>query len=126
MGDRANFGFRQSNGHTVYLYGHWAGWGMEARLAAALDKARPRWSDEAYATRICISQIIGERWDQELSWGIHVDQIGDNEHDVPVVDWEAGKVYVYEEEGYSGRLKATPRDTYDIDEYVTQQSQVTA
>jgi hypothetical protein len=95
MGDRANFAFRQSNGETIVLYGHWAGHNMLAKLADAVEKARPRWTDESYATRICISQIIGDQWDQEYSWGIST-SIGDNEHSIPIVDWEAQAVALYQ------------------------------
>ena len=49
MGDRANFGFVQPNGHTIVLYGHWAGHNMLANLAEAVFKARPRWNDPSYA-----------------------------------------------------------------------------
>ena len=45
MGDRANFGFRQSNGETIVLYGHWAGHEMLKQLAVAVLKAKPRWND---------------------------------------------------------------------------------
>jgi hypothetical protein len=89
MGNRVNFGFRQSNGETIVLYGHWAGDQMLAKLAAAVDKARPRWEDESYATRICISQLIGEDWDSETGWGLHVNEIGDNEHKIPIINWSA-------------------------------------
>ena len=92
MGDRATFvfeqsnGFEENNGDAIFLYGHWAGEGMMANLATAIEKASPRWSDESYATRIAISQIIGNQWDQELSWGIST-YFGDSEHSVPVVNW---------------------------------------
>ena len=88
MGDRANFGFKQSNGDTIVLYGHWAGHQMLSKLAYAVDKARPRWSDESYATRIAISNLIGEDWTSETGWGLHVNQIGDNEHKVPVINFQ--------------------------------------
>jgi hypothetical protein len=72
MGDRANFGFRQSNENVVFLYGHWAGHGMLEKLADAVTAARPRWTDESYATRIAISHLVGEDWNQELGWGLHL------------------------------------------------------
>ncbi len=68
MGDRANFGFVQPNGNTIVLYGHWAGHNMLAQLAEAVFKARPRWSDPAYATRITISQMINNDWNSETGW----------------------------------------------------------
>ena len=86
MGDRATFVFEQSDGNAIYLYGHWAGEGMMNNLATAIDKASVRWSDETYATRIAISQIIGDQWNQELSWGIST-YFCDSEHSVPVVNW---------------------------------------
>ena len=99
MGDRANFGVKQGN-DTVYLYGHWAGYGMMSTLANALDKVKEagRLDDEAYATRIMFSQIVGEAWTGGLGWGITVNYIGDNEHKVPVVDFRVGSVTLYEYE----------------------------
>ena len=98
MGDRANFGFRQADGDTIFLYGHWAGYGMMARLAQAIEVARPRWRDESYATRIAISNLIGEEWSQEYSWGIST-YIGDNEHSIPVVEWCTERVILYSRDG---------------------------
>ena len=91
MGDRATFAFEQSDGNVIYLYGHWAGDGMMANLAAAIDRASVRWSDESYATRIAISQIIGDQWNQELSWGIST-YFCDSEHSVPVVSFKTQSV----------------------------------
>lgn len=95
MGDRANFVFEQENGDRIFLYGHWAGEGMMNRLATALERAESRWSDESYATRITISQIIGDEWNQELSWGIST-YLTDNEHSVPVVSWSSKTVTLYD------------------------------
>lgn len=94
MGDRANFGFLQGNGDIIYLYGHWAGHEMMARLADAIIAAQNRWNDDSYATRIAISTMIGDEWDQEYGWGIST-SIGDNEHSVPIVCWEAQTVTLY-------------------------------
>jgi len=87
MGDRANFGFVQPNGNTIVLYGHWAGHNMLAQLAEAVFKARPRWSDPSYATRITISQMINNDWNSETGWGLYVNEIGDNEHKIAIVDF---------------------------------------
>lgn len=54
-----------------------------------------RANDPAYATRIAISQIIGDDWNQGLGYGITVNEVADNEHSVPVVDWEKGTVTLY-------------------------------
>jgi hypothetical protein len=98
MGDRANFGFRDSKDNVVFLYGHWAGHNMLQNLADAVQIARPRWTDESYATRICISQMIGEDWAQETGWGISVNQLGDNEHKVPIIDWRKQTFTLMEED----------------------------
>ncbi len=87
MGDRANFGFVQPNGNTVVLYGHWAGYQMLGRLADAVIAARPRWNDSSYATRIAISQLVADQWNMETGWGIYVNEIGDNEHKIAIVDF---------------------------------------
>jgi hypothetical protein len=97
MGDRANFGFRaDSESPVVVLYAHWGGYEMMSNLAHAIATARPRWTDEGYATRISISQLIGDQWNQEYSFGIYVNEIGDNEHSVPVVNWGDQTVSLYE------------------------------
>lgn len=88
MGDRANFGFVQPNGNTIVLYGHWAGHNMLGKLADAVIKARPRWNDSSYATRIAISNLIGDQWNMETGWGLYVNEIGDNEHKIAIIDWD--------------------------------------
>lgn len=97
MGDRANFGFVQPNGETIVLYGHWAGSNMLGKLADAVIKARPRWNDPSYATRIAISQLIGDDWSAETGWGLHVNEIGDNEHKVAIVDFQQQTFSLHEE-----------------------------
>lgn len=103
MGDRANFVFVQSNGETVVLYGHWAGDRMLYRLADAVIKARPRWSDESYATRIAISQLIGDQWDMETGWGLQVNAISDNEHRIPVINWYEQTFSLHEEDDHRNK-----------------------
>ena len=98
MGDRANFGFKQSDGNTIFLYGHWAGHEMLANLASAVSAAEPRWQDESYATRIAISNLIGEDWKSETGWGLSVNRILDNEHKVPVIDWAEQTFTLMEED----------------------------
>lgn len=88
MGDRANFGFVQPNGHTIVLYGHWAGHQMLGKLADAVIAARPRWNDSSYATRIAISNLVADQWNMETGWGLYVNEIGDNEHKIAVIDWD--------------------------------------
>jgi hypothetical protein len=52
MGDRANFGFRDSKENIVFLYGHWAGYRMLENLADAVSAAEPRWSDNEHKVPI--------------------------------------------------------------------------
>ena len=114
MGDRANFGFRQSDGNTIVLYGHWAGHNMLANLASAVDKARGRWADEAYATRICISQLVGDDWNSETGWGISVNTISDNEHKIPLIDWSTQTFSLHEEAPWSESTEYKVRGMLDV------------
>ena len=101
MGNRANFGFVQPNGNTIVLYGHWAGHQMLGKLADAVITARPRWNDPAYATRIAISQIIGDQWNEETGFGLHVNEISDNEHKIAIVDFAQQTFSLHEEDSFS-------------------------
>jgi hypothetical protein len=101
MGDRANFGFKQSNGETIVLYGHWAGFDMLANLASAVESARARWDDESYATRICVSQLVGDQWQAETGWGLSVNRILDNEHKIAIIDWTTKTFSLHEEAPWS-------------------------
>lgn len=123
MGDRANFGFKQSNGETIVLYGHWAGYEMLKNLANAVETARPRWTDEAYATRIVISNLIGNDWASETGWGLSVNTILDNEHKIPVIDWRTGTFSLHEEGSFDEDTKVRgmldePMFTMTLDSFI--------
>jgi len=129
MGDRANFAFRQRNGETIVLYGHWAGHNMLANLASAVDKARGRWADEAYATRICISQLVGDDWNSETGWGLSVNSISDNEHKIPLIDWGTQTFSLHEEAPWSESTEykvrgmlGTPMFDMSLDSFVKKHS----
>jgi hypothetical protein len=133
MGDRANFGFRQSTGETIILYGHWAGHGMLENLAAAVEKARPRWSDEGYATRIAISRLIADDWTSETGWGIYANVIMDNEHKIPLIDWRNNTFSLHEEAPWSESdsnkvrgMQDEPIFTMSLNEFVNKYSKVLA
>jgi hypothetical protein len=99
MGDRANFGIQQTDGNIIYVYGHWAGEGMLARFANALERGTNAGripGDSAYGTRIIFSQIIGEHWDSDLGWGITVNYLADNEHKVPVYSFITDTVTLFD------------------------------
>jgi hypothetical protein len=122
MGDRANFGFRDSKENIVFLYGHWAGHRMLQNLADAVQIAHPRWNDEAYATRITISQMIGDEWASETGWGISVNQLADNEHKVPIIDWK-NKTFTLMEEDLQTVVFSTTLDAF-VAKYCSQLSMV--
>jgi len=70
MGDRIVYAIKQDEDLSVNLYCHWGGYDRFVDLARALRAAEPRWDDGSYATRIIISQLIGDQWNQELGFGI--------------------------------------------------------
>ena len=128
MGDRANFGFTQSNGDTIVVYGHWAGSGMLDLLARAVDKARPRWNDESYATRIAISNLIQDEWRSETGWGMLVNQRSDNEHKIPIINFEANTFSLHEEAPFSDNNKIkgvsdSPLFTTTLDSFISKYAQ---
>ena len=103
MGDRTNTVFRKADGSDIVLYQHWGGENMMHNLATALDAARNRWNDESYCIRIVISNLIGDRWQQETGYGLST-YIMDNEHSVPVLDFSDHTVALY---GYEWDSTAT-------------------
>jgi hypothetical protein len=131
MGDRANFGFKQSNDETIVLYGHWAGHDMLGNLAGAVDIARPRWTDESYATRIVISNLIGDSWHELTGWGLTVNNILDNEHKIPVIDWRTQTFSLHEEASWDENTKVRgmqdePMFTMTLDSFINKYSRVNA
>jgi len=70
MGARVVFNIKQEDEMYVCLYSHWGEYTALEELANALAKARNRWVDESYCTRIIISQIIGNEWDSETGYGL--------------------------------------------------------
>jgi len=121
MGDRIAFGFKADKDKpTVWLYSHWGGRSRYEDLAAAVAKARPRWSHGDYATRIAICNLIGsEQFGEETGFGI---EAGDNcgtfvdYEEVLVVHWynqtithqDASTGEVFVEYGFEAYLNATP------------------
>lgn len=72
MGARVIFNIKQTDESFICLYSHWGEYTALEDTARALNKARERWDDETYAARIIISQIIGDKWDDELGFGLWV------------------------------------------------------
>jgi hypothetical protein len=64
-------------------------------LAYAIAKASPRWDDISYATRIMISQLIGDSWKNETGYGLFADAIGGEEsYEHTVIDLDNKLVIV--------------------------------
>jgi hypothetical protein len=70
MGARVFFNIKQGENNYISLYSHWGEFTMYSDMAQALEKARPRWNDASYATRIIISNLIGTEWDSETGFGL--------------------------------------------------------
>jgi len=97
MGDRNVVGFRDgANAPTLYLYSHWGGYEQDKTLANALRKVLEagRESDYPYATRIAISQMIGDDWNHATGYGLTINEHPDPDYDyINVVDWSTGMVH---------------------------------
>ena len=72
MGARINFVFKDSEeGPSTVLYSHWGQDSWQTDIAAALEHARPRWSDSSYGTRMIISYLIKDSILDETGFGIY-------------------------------------------------------
>lgn len=91
MGDRANCVIRNGE-HAVWLYTHWGGTEMPARVREALAR-KLRWDDASYLARIVNDAMVGDDAGTETGHGIWVGPV-DNEHDVIVLDVAKQRVYV--------------------------------
>ena len=111
MGDRAVVGFKaDAESPVIYLYSHWAGSELDDLLADALTKAEPRWSDDSYATRIVISQLVGDDWRSETGWGISVGTFS-------YPDYQTIKVVEWSEKIISERLTDDPEKVIHTDTF---------
>ena len=70
MGDRIVYTIKQADGLSLNLYSHWGGYERFTSLANALEVSRPRWSDEPYAARIIVSQLVNTEWGEETGYGL--------------------------------------------------------
>jgi len=101
MGDRGNIAIKQSSGQ-VWLYSHWAGYTLPARLRAALARQQ-RWDDEAYLARIIICEAIPEKHiKDETGFGIST-CMQDNEYSILVVDIPKQRVFIMPEDALKDR-----------------------
>jgi len=87
-------------------------------LAEALYHAKPRWSDCHYGARMAISHIIGLDWNEELGFGISVNRLCDNEHSVPVADFNTQTVSLYDASWDIPFTQTNPKFTMGFDAFV--------
>lgn len=88
MGDRAVFGFVAEDHNIIWLYSHWGGDEQLLTMQQAIRVAEPRWGDTEYATRIAISHIVGEQWQNETGYGLSVNTFTTPDYPYAyVVDW---------------------------------------
>ena len=98
MGDRIVYTLAQTDGNQISLYSHWGGGDRYAALAYALEKARPRWSDESYCARIIVSNLIGPDWNEETGYGLWAGpDNGAGDH--PAITIWLDKNYIEDESG---------------------------
>lgn len=124
MGDRGNIVVRQKSGTNtddVWLYTHWGGEVLPTALQDAL-KRRVRWDDEMYLPRIIFCRMIDSDVAGETGYAIGC-SIGDNEHDILVVDVEAQTVFQITESALEthrlpGDLKAVMKQRWPFAEFI--------
>jgi hypothetical protein len=98
MGSRTNFIVKQGENRFVTLYSHWGGGSKVTDLARALDKARPRWHDYGYATRILFNELQ-DNHDSETGYGIYADEFGGEEnYESTIIDFTNQTVILEGEE----------------------------
>lgn len=72
----------------IFFYTHWGGTELPITVAAALDRGRGRWGDEAYLARIIFSEMIQRDVLAETGYGI-APYRPDEEHPDVVIDAKA-------------------------------------
>jgi len=102
---------------TIYLYAQWGGESQKEILVNALQKSESRWTDADYATRICISQIVGDSWNDTLGFGISVNNFCSPDYDtIQVVEWHKGKVSIRETSNPENVLEEITLETFCQDD----------
>jgi hypothetical protein len=118
MGDRAVIGFKaDKEAIPVFLYSHWGGSDRYRDAVRAIEAARPRWNDAAYATRIGISQIVENYWHEELGFGIsagHDSFCQPDYDDVILITWEGRTVDIV-----SAGDSTVVRQTFSFDAFLS-------
>jgi hypothetical protein len=116
MGDRAVIGFRADKEATpIFLYMHWGGSDRYIDTQRALEAARSRWNDPAYATRIAISQFVQNYWMEETGFGISAGYgsfcLPDYD-DVILIDWAARAVLIVDVDDQTKVQMTTSFDSF--------------
>ena len=101
----------------IYIYSQWGGESQKEILVNALQKSESRWTDSDYATRICISQIVGNSWNDTLGHGISVNTFCAPDYDtIQVVEWHKGKVSIRERINPENVLEEISLETFCQDD----------
>jgi len=79
MGDRAMAEIK-TDGGSLFIYTHWGGYSLPENAKKAIVKAKPRWDDLPYATRIIVDQLIKEGRDEETGFGIMLNDNAEDEY----------------------------------------------
>ncbi len=82
--------------NSVVLYGHWSGDSFVNTVRQALAK-KWRWNDHGYLSRIVFDEFTEGQTGKETGFGIYAGHLGDNEHDIIVIDCEEQRVRRFEE-----------------------------
>ena len=125
MGDRMVIGFKaKQDDPTIYLYTQWGGEDRYKDLANSLLAAQSRWDDPSYATRIALTQVVGDRWNQPLGYGVSAnDFCWPDYDDIPVVTWTTQTIDIYVGVMNHDEIeKSTPRHSMSFDEFMNLES----
>lgn len=107
----------KSDEPTIYLYAQWGGEAQKEILVNALQKSESRWDDPDYATRICISQIVGNNWNDTLGFGVSVNKFCSPDYDtIQVVEWQNQKVSIREASDPESVLEEISLETFCQDD----------
>ena len=103
MGDRRMAEIKTVDG-SLYVYVHSHGYVLPEMAEHAIRKARPRWDDESYATRIIVDQLIKPGRDQELSFGLALKPDMEDEYNggAPsvIIDLPAQRLFVHSRDAH--------------------------
>jgi hypothetical protein len=107
MGDRAMAEIKTTDG-SLYVYTHWGGECLPDMARCAIQKAKSRWDDESYATRIIVDQLIKENRDEETGAGLmlkpNAEDEYNNNHPSVIINLVHKVLVVLREDGYEKKF----------------------